>query len=124
MKVLAIGLLLVFHLFVAEFFITFAVAEEVFTDNLRDPNIINVIVEYTSQDGKNVAKREALELSYESTRFNLLGMKIAAKSLKLLQDDEGIERVDLDSEVDAILSFVDEDGEEDEEETDINLRYR
>ncbi len=124
MKVLAIGLLLVFHLFVAEFFITFAVAEEVFTDNLRDPNIINVIVEYTSQDGKNVAKREALELSYESTRFNLLGMKIAAKSLKLLQDDEGIQRVDLDSEVDAILSFVDEDGEEDEEETDINLRYR
>ena len=83
-----------------------------------------MLVEYTSEDGKNVAKHEALELSYESTRFKVLGMKIAAKSLKLLQDNEGIERVDLDCEVDAILSFVDEDGEEDEQETDTNMRYR
>jgi subtilisin family serine protease len=77
-----------------------------------DPNIIKVIVEYTSEQGKNDAKDEALEITYESNHFNILGMRIPAKALTLLQNNLNIKRVDLDMDVQAILAIEDEDEEE------------
>ena len=72
---------------------------------------LNVLVKYKSEQGKEDAKRRALMVTHESTLFHILGMEIPVSELKALQDNPNIERVDLDLQVEAILSFEEEDEE-------------
>lgn len=77
-------------------------------------NTIKVIVEYNSLQGKEDAKRQALEITFESKRFNIVGMHIPIKALKPLQNNPHIQRVDLDLDVEAILAIEEPDDDEDE----------
>jgi len=84
-----------------------------------DPNIIKVLVKYKTELGKHAAMEQALKVTHESNLFNILGMEIPVQALNVLQNNANIERVDLDLEVQAILSIEEEQEDEDNEDPEI-----
>jgi hypothetical protein len=72
-------------------------------DSTSDNGNIKVLVQYKTQQGKEAAKTKASTISCESQRFNIVAIEIEPSSLLDLQQNDDVERVELDRYVHAIL---------------------
>jgi hypothetical protein len=78
-------------------------------DSISDNDNIKVLVQYKTQQGKEAAKTKASTISFESQRFNIVAMEIEPSSLLDLQQNDDVERVELDQYVHAILPIERDD---------------